>query len=37
MSDHRYLDAFLKEEDHMAREMFRDFVDKDIMPVRQHC
>ena len=35
MSDHRYIDVFLKEEDHMAREMFRNFVDKEILPVRQ--
>ena len=35
MSDHRYLDVFLKEEDHMAREAFRNFVEKEIMPVRR--
>jgi alkylation response protein AidB-like acyl-CoA dehydrogenase len=35
MSEHKYLDVFLKEEDRMAREMFRNFVDKEIMPLRQ--
>jgi alkylation response protein AidB-like acyl-CoA dehydrogenase len=35
MSEHQYMDIFLKEEDHMAREMFRGFVDKEIMPARQ--
>jgi alkylation response protein AidB-like acyl-CoA dehydrogenase len=35
MSKHLYMDLFLKEEDHMAREMFRGFVDKEIMPMRQ--
>jgi alkylation response protein AidB-like acyl-CoA dehydrogenase len=35
MSDHQYMDVFLKEEDHLAREMFRGFVEKEIMPLRQ--
>jgi alkylation response protein AidB-like acyl-CoA dehydrogenase len=35
MSDHQYMDLLLKEEDHMAREMFRGFVDREIMPIRQ--
>jgi alkylation response protein AidB-like acyl-CoA dehydrogenase len=35
MGDKKYLDVFLKEEDHMASQMFRNFVDKEIMPVRQ--
>ncbi|MBN1566301.1 MAG: acyl-CoA dehydrogenase family protein [Acidobacteria bacterium] len=35
MSGHKYMDLFLKEEDLMAGEMFRSFVDKEIMPVRQ--
>jgi alkylation response protein AidB-like acyl-CoA dehydrogenase len=35
MPDHQYLDVFLKEEDRMARDMFRGFVEKEIMPVRQ--
>jgi alkylation response protein AidB-like acyl-CoA dehydrogenase len=35
MSEHRYLDLFLTEEDHMAKEMFRNFVEKEIMPARQ--
>ena len=35
MSGHRYLDLFLTEEDQMAKEMFRGFVEKEIMPVRQ--
>jgi len=35
MSEHRYLDLFLTEEDQMAKEMFRNFVEKEIMPVRQ--
>ncbi len=35
MVDHQYLDVFLKEEDRMAKEMFRGFVEKEIMPVRQ--
>jgi alkylation response protein AidB-like acyl-CoA dehydrogenase len=35
MSEHKYLDVFLKEEDRMAKEMFHNFVDKEIMPVRQ--
>jgi alkylation response protein AidB-like acyl-CoA dehydrogenase len=35
MSNHRYMDIFLKEEDQMAKEMFRGFVEKEIMPVRQ--
>jgi len=35
MSDHRYMDVFLKEEDHLSRDMLRGFVEKEIMPVRQ--
>jgi alkylation response protein AidB-like acyl-CoA dehydrogenase len=35
MSEHRYLDLFLTEEDQIAKEMFRSFVEKEIMPVRQ--
>jgi alkylation response protein AidB-like acyl-CoA dehydrogenase len=35
MSDHQYLDVFLKEEDRMAKEMLRGFVEKEIMPMRQ--
>ncbi|MCF8146733.1 MAG: acyl-CoA dehydrogenase family protein [Deltaproteobacteria bacterium] len=35
MSEHRYLDLFLSEEDKMAKEAFRNFVDKEIMPFRQ--
>ncbi len=35
MPEHRYLDIFLTEEDQMAKEMFRNFVEKEIMPVRQ--
>jgi len=35
MSEQHYLDVFLKEEDRMAKEMFRNFVEKEIMPVRQ--
>ena len=35
MTEHQYMDLFLKEEDFMAREMFRGFVDKEIMPMRQ--
>ncbi len=35
MSETKYLDVFLAEEDHMAKEMFRNFVEKEIMPVRQ--
>jgi len=35
MSAHQYLDVFLKEEDQLAKEMFRGFVEKEIMPVRQ--
>jgi len=35
MSDKKYLDVFLTEEDHMARDMFRSFVENEIMPVRQ--
>ncbi|MBN2034857.1 MAG: acyl-CoA dehydrogenase family protein [Deltaproteobacteria bacterium] len=34
MSEKKYLDVFLKEEDLMAREMFHGFVEKEIMPVR---
>jgi butyryl-CoA dehydrogenase len=35
ISNHEYLDVFLTEEDQMAKEMFRNFVEKEIMPVRQ--
>jgi alkylation response protein AidB-like acyl-CoA dehydrogenase len=35
MSEHQYLDVFLKEEDRMAKEMLRGFVEKEIMPFRQ--
>ena len=35
MSKHQYMDLFLTEEDQMAREMFRNYVEKEIMPVRQ--
>jgi alkylation response protein AidB-like acyl-CoA dehydrogenase len=35
MSEHRYLELFLTEEDKMAEEAFRNFVEKEIMPVRQ--
>jgi alkylation response protein AidB-like acyl-CoA dehydrogenase len=35
MSEKQYLNVFLKEEDYMAKEMFRNFVEKEIMPVRQ--
>ena len=35
MSEHHYMDLFLKEEDQMAKEMFRNFVENEIMPVRQ--
>jgi alkylation response protein AidB-like acyl-CoA dehydrogenase len=35
MSNQEYLDVFLTEEDHMAKDMFRNFVEKEIMPVRQ--
>lgn len=35
MSNQEYLNVFLKEEDHMAKDMFRNFVEKEIMPVRQ--
>lgn len=31
MSEHQYLDVFLKEEDRMAKEMLRGFVEKEIM------
>mgnify|MGYP002476182681 CR=1 FL=1 len=31
----QYLDVFLKKEDFMMRDMIRNFVDKEIMPVRQ--
>jgi len=31
----KYLDVFLKKEDFMMRDMIRNFVDKEIMPVRQ--
>jgi alkylation response protein AidB-like acyl-CoA dehydrogenase len=31
----KYLDVFLKEEDYMLKDMFRSFVDNEIMPVRQ--
>ena len=34
MSGKKYMDVFLKEEDHMAVEMFHNFVEKEIMPVR---
>ncbi|MBN2122892.1 MAG: acyl-CoA dehydrogenase family protein, partial [Deltaproteobacteria bacterium] len=34
MSEKKYLDVFLKEEDFMAKEMFHNFVEKEIMPVR---
>ena len=35
MPDHQYLDVFLKEEDLMAKDMLRGFVEKEIMPLRQ--
>ncbi|MEJ2724244.1 MAG: acyl-CoA dehydrogenase family protein [Deltaproteobacteria bacterium] len=35
MSNKRFLDILLSEGDHMAREAFRNFVEKEIMPVRQ--
>ena len=35
MPDHQYLDVFLKEEDRMAKDMLRGFVEKEIMPLRQ--
>lgn len=35
MSNQPYLNVFLKEEDHMLRDVFRNFVEKEIMPVRQ--
>jgi len=35
MSDHQYLDVFLKDEDRMAKDMLRGFVDKEIMTMRQ--
>jgi alkylation response protein AidB-like acyl-CoA dehydrogenase len=35
MSEQQYLGVFLKEEDRMAKKMFRSFVEKEIMPVRQ--
>ena len=35
MSEQQYLGVFLKEEDRMARKMFRNFVEKEMMPVRQ--
>jgi hypothetical protein len=35
MSNHSYSGTLNKEEDRIAKEMFRNFVDKEIMPVRQ--
>ena len=35
MPETRYLDVFLTDEDYMAKDMFRNFVEKEIMPVRQ--
>ena len=35
MSEHQYLDVFLKDEDRMAKDMLRGFVEKEIMPFRQ--
>ena len=35
MSNHSYFDVFIKEEDRMAKAMFRNFVEKEMMPVRQ--
>ena len=35
MSEQKYLDVLLKEEDRMAKEMFQAFVEKEMMPVRQ--
>lgn len=35
MSDQKYLDVFLKEEDHMFKDILRNFVEKEIMPFRQ--
>ena len=31
----QYLDVFLTKEDFMMRDMIRNFVEKEIMPVRQ--
>lgn len=35
MYQYSSMNPFFKEEDHMAREMFHGFVDKEIMPMRQ--
>jgi alkylation response protein AidB-like acyl-CoA dehydrogenase len=35
MFNEPYLDVLIKEEDRMLRKMFRDFVEREIMPVRQ--
>jgi hypothetical protein len=35
MSNLPYLDVLVKEEDRMMRDAFRNFVEKEIMPVRQ--
>lgn len=35
MLSHPYLDVLIKEEDVMIREMYRKFIEKEIMPVRQ--
>ena len=35
MSNHSYFDVLIKEEDRMAKEVFRNFVEKEMMPVRQ--
>lgn len=35
MYDLSYLDVLLKKEDYMIRDMYRNFVEKEIMPVRQ--
>jgi len=35
MSNHSYFGILNKKEDRIAKEMFRNFADKEIMPVRQ--
>jgi alkylation response protein AidB-like acyl-CoA dehydrogenase len=34
MSEQQYLDVLLKEEDRMIKKLYRDFVEREIMPVR---